>query len=135
MKTVITLLLTFTIVGCGTSQVKEPEPLSKEWLDARYSLGIIFKEQPGVGLEVLLISKYSNSYHSGLKTGWVLENMDGVSLADNGSKALNQRLQDSSKSHEILFNANTGEENLGIYLTRQKFGSIKKEKGSWVMVE
>ncbi|HEY9031220.1 MAG TPA: hypothetical protein VIM93_07650 [Kangiella sp.] len=134
MKRLLSLLLILLLVGCSSQKALEPIESTEEWLKQQYTLGIIYKAQPNQGLEVLLISQHSETFHSGLKSGWVLVNMDGVSLARDGGMLLSERLQDLSKPHNIMFEVYTGDEIIQMELIRQKFESIKNVKGSYVEV-
>ncbi len=134
MKIISTLLAALILSACANHSGTHSGESTEEWLQQQYSLGIIYKEQPNLGLEVLLISQYSDTFHSGLKTGWILINMDGVSLARDGGTLLSERLEDLSKPHNIVFDVDTGDGVIQMELMREKFGFKHNLKGSFIEV-
>ncbi|AUD78737.1 hypothetical protein CW740_05520 [Kangiella profundi] len=134
MKIISTLLAALILSACANHSGTHSGESTEEWLQQQYSLGIIYKEQPNHGLEVLLISQHSETFRSGLKSGWVLVSMDGVSLAQDGGALLSERLQDSSKPHNIMFEVDTGEQIIQMELMRERFGFKHNVKGSFIEV-
>ena len=134
MKIISTLLAALILSACANHSGTHSGESAEEWLQQQYSLGIIYKEQPNHGLEVLLISQHSETFRSGLKSGWVLVSMDGVSLARDGGALLSERLQDLSKPHNIMFEVDTGEQIIQMELMRERFVFKHNVKGSFIEV-
>ena len=127
---VMMVLICLALMGCSSQERLTEKKLIDSLDKNRYTLGLIYRDYNSEhnthkydsvkgGLVVIKISTKSKTYTSGLKTGWVLLSVDGVSLENDGANKFYKRLQSSELSDNLRFTVFNTVKVVDISLTRE----------------